>query len=312
MTQPLSRRQALAGMAAGLLRAADGGGGITICAFSKHFQWAEVPEAAATIASLGFQGVDLTVREGGHVLPARVQDDLPRAVEIIRKAGLSVPMVTTDIRDVQSPHAEIVIKTMAGLGIRRYRWGGFRYDEKLAVPDQLARFKTQVKDLAALNQRYGVCAMYHTHSGINEVGASMWDVYLLLREFDANAVSVNYDIGHATVEGGYGGWIHSTRLLLPYMRGTAVKDFRWARNNQGIWRPAWCGLGQGMVDLRRYFSMLKAGGFSGPLQLHMEYDEIGSAASGGRTLSVPKDKVLAIMRRDLDVLKPLLREAGLA
>ncbi len=316
MNRSLTRRQVISGVAAGAaqrsLAAAANGGGITICAFSKHFQWADVQEAVSTIASLGYKGVDLTVREGGHVLPARVQDDLPRAAEIVRKAGLSMPMVTTDIQDTQSPHAEAVIKTMAALGVRRYRWGGFRYDEKRSIPDQLAQFKSRVKDLAALNQHYGVCAMYHTHSGIDEVGASTWDLYLLLRDFDPDAVSANYDIGHATVEGGYGGWIHSTRLLLPYMRGTAVKDFRWARNNRGEWRPSWCPLGQGMVDFRRYFSMLKAGGFSGPVQLHMEYDELGSAASGAREFTVPKDKLLDIMRRDLVVLTPLLREAGLA
>lgn len=296
---------------AGAAAPAATGGGVTLCAFSKHFQWMEIPEAAQVIAALGFQGVDLTVREGGHVLPARVREDLPRAVAAIRAAGLAVPMATTDIRDTQSPYCETVIAALAAQGIRRYRWGGFRYDEKRGVPEQLDEFKIRVKDLAALNRRYGVCAMYHTHSGVNEVGASMWDLYLLLRDFDPDAVSVNYDIGHATVEGGYGGWIHSTRLLLPYMRGTAVKDFRWARNSQGAWRPAWCGLGQGMVDLSRYFSMLKAGGFSGPLQLHMEYEELGSAATGRRELTVPKDKVLALMHRDLDALKPLLREAGL-
>lgn len=314
--QPLTRREVVAGLAGGFAargaaRAARTGEGITICAFSKHFQWAGVPEAVATMASLGYEGVDLTLREGGHVLPARVQDDLPQAVEIIHKAGLKIPMVTTDIRDAHSPYAETIIKTMAALGIRRYRWGGFLYDEKRSIPDQLAQFKAQVKDLAALNAHYGVCAMYHTHSGVGQVGASMWDLYLLLRDFDADAVSVNYDIGHATVEGGDGGWIHSARLLLPYMRGTAVKDFRWVRNAQGVWRPGWCALGQGMVNFKRYFSMLAAGGFSGPLQLHMEYDELGGADAGRREFSIPKEKLLAIMRRDLEVLKPMLRESGL-
>ena len=53
-------------------------------------------------------------------------------------------------------------------------------------------------------------------------------------------------------------------------------------------------------------------GFSGPVQLHMEYDELGGAASGRRELTAPKEKVLAMMRRDVDTLKVLLREAGLS
>jgi sugar phosphate isomerase/epimerase len=317
MMQTITRRGWIAGAAAGLsqgnrVRAADAGGGVSICAFSKHFQWTEMPEAIRIIAALGYAGVDLTVRDRGHVSPERVEEDLPRAVEIIRKAGLTVPMITSDIRDTQSPHAEAIIKTMVALGIRRYRWGGFRYDEKQNIPDQLAEYKPQVRDLAAMNKQYGVCAMYHTHSGIGQVGASFWDLYLLLKDFDPDAVSVNYDIGHATVEGGFGGWINSTRLLLPYTRGVAVKDFLWRRNDKGEWRPAWCPLGKGMVDFKRYFAMLKAGGFSGPIQLHMEYHELGGADSGRSELTIPKEQALALMREDIGTLKRMLSEAGLA
>jgi sugar phosphate isomerase/epimerase len=153
--------------------------------------------------------------------------------------------------------------------------------------------------------------MYHTHSGIAEVGASMWDLYLLLKDFDPEAVSANYDIGHATVEGGSGGWIHSTRLLLPYMRGIAVKDFRWERGEKG-WTVRWCSLGEGMVNFARFFSMVKESGFSGPVQVHMEYDELGGADAGRTDVSIPRDKLLAIMRRDMDALRRAMREAGLA
>jgi sugar phosphate isomerase/epimerase len=221
-------------------------------------------------------------------------------------------MVTTDIRDTRSPHAETVIRTLGTLGVRRYRWGGFRYDEKQSVPDQLTEFKAQIKDLAALNKHYGVCAMYHTHSGIGQVGASMWDLYLILKDYDTEAVSVNYDVGHATVEGGFGGWIHSSRLLMPYIRGVAVKDFFWERNEKRGWVLRWCGLGQGMVNFRRFFPMLKAAGFTGPLQLHMEYDELGGADSGKTEFTIPKEKLLAIMKRDLETLKGMLRTAGMA
>ena len=68
-----------------------------LCVFSKHLQWLSVPDMAKAAADLGFDGVDLTVRKGGHVDPTRVTTDLPRAVETIQKAGLSVPMIATDV-----------------------------------------------------------------------------------------------------------------------------------------------------------------------------------------------------------------------
>lgn len=309
----LSRRQAIAAMAgSAALNAAPAGKRLTIAAFSKHFHWADISETADTCAMLGYEGIDLTVRKGGHIAPERVQEDLPNAVEVIRKAGLSVPMITTEIVDVRSPHAGTILKTMAALRIPRYRWGGFRYTEAAPVPAQLRECKARVKDLAALNKEHGVCAMYHTHSGRNQVGASMWDLYLLLKDFSAEQVSANYDIGHATVEGGFGGWLHSTRLLLPFMRGIAVKDFAWTKDERRGWIPGWCGLGQGMVNFKEFFSLVQAGGFSGPLQLHMEYDELGGADRGLKEFSIPKEKLLGLMKRDLDVLKSLLAGANLA
>ena len=140
----------------------------------------------------------------------------------------------------------------------------------------------------------------------------MWDIYTLLRDFDTNAVSANFDIGHATVEGGYGGWMHSANLLLPYMRGVAFKDFRWKQDTKGKWIPGWCPVGEGMVNFKQFLPMLKQAGFKGPLQLHMEYEEAGSAAHGEFTSSVPKDKLLAMMRQDVTRFRALLTAAGLA
>ena len=58
--------------------------------------------------------------------------------------------------------------------------------------------------------------------------------------------------------------------------------------------------------------MLKESGFSGPLQLHMEYPELGTAANGQNESSLPKDKLLALMRHDITKLKELLHGAQMA
>ena len=42
--------------------------------------WSDLGRA---VKDTGFDGVDLTVRPGGHVLPERAADDLPRAIEAI-------------------------------------------------------------------------------------------------------------------------------------------------------------------------------------------------------------------------------------
>ena len=122
-------------------------------------------------ADIGFDGIDLTVRKGGHVEPSRAAEELPAAVEAIRKTGLEVPMVTTGIITAQSEHAGEILRTISSLGIHDYRWGGFPLDAGRSIPEQIESARGAVRDLAALNQSHRVCAMYHTHSGTGVLGA---------------------------------------------------------------------------------------------------------------------------------------------
>ncbi len=316
MGRTVSRRELLCGTAAALTQAGAAqnsttaaAGPLKVCIFSKHLQWLDWKEAAVTAKRIGFDGVDLTVRAGGHVLPERVTEDLPKAVEAVRAAGLETPMITAGIVDTESPHAEDILRTASGLGIHHYRWGGFTYTNDRSLPEQIAALKPRVKALAAMNQHYNMCAMYHTHSGPGLVGAPQWDLWMLLHEFDPRWVGVNYDVAHATVEGGYGGWLLSDRLMQPLMRGIALKDFYWAKDKRGEWIPEWCRMGEGMVHLPRFFSLLKAARFSGPVQLHFEYKSLGGANDGKRKLSVDKAVVIESMRRDLEYTRRLMHEA---
>jgi sugar phosphate isomerase/epimerase len=283
---------------------------LKVCIFSKHLQFLQGAQLAEAAANMGFDGIDLTVRKGGHVEPSRVKQDLPGLVALIRQHNLEVPMLTTDIVDASTPYTEDILQCMSELGIHHYRWGGFKYTDDVPIPKQLDDLKPRVAKLAALNGRYHVGAMYHTHSGIDLVGAPIWDLHELLTGFDPAAVGVNYDIGHATVEGGFGGWIDSFRVTGPYLRGIAVKDFLWEKNTHGQWRPVWKPLGTGMVNFPRFFQMVAAAHFSGPLQLHFEYPLQG-ANEGAKSVSDPQ-QVFQAMSRDLKRLRAYLSQAGLA
>jgi L-ribulose-5-phosphate 3-epimerase len=306
----LSRRELLGAMCASAAFAQSGAEPLRISTMSKFFQFLDIAGMARAMKGIGLDGVDLCVRAGAHVLPERAEEDLPKALETIRREGSELLMITTAIADSSTPHAEKLLRTARRLGIRHYRWGGLRYDLSRPIAPQLEALKPRVAELAAMNKEIGICAMYHTHSGIREVGASIWDLWMLLKDHDPRWVSVNLDVGHATVEGGYGGWIHSTNLVLPMTRGTAIKDFKWGRNAKGQWVPQWCPLGEGMVDFRKYLGMLKQAGFSGPVQLHYEYPLQG-VDEGSRQTPRNPERIYAAMRKDLDLLRTWMREAQL-
>jgi sugar phosphate isomerase/epimerase len=285
---------------------------LKIAIFSKHLQFLEGADLAIAAKEIGVDGIDLAVRKGGHVEPERVREDLPPLVAAIRGIGLEVPMITTDIVDADTPHAEDVLKAMTDLGIRDYRWGGFKWANGRPLLKQVEDFKPRVARLAALNGRYQASAMYHTHSGAGLVGASIWDLHEILMGFDPKLVGVNYDIGHATVEGGLGGWIESLLITGDYLRGVAVKDFLWEKDSKGRWDARWKPLGEGMVRFGRFFDMLREARFAGPLQIHFEYP-LGGAENGSRKdLKLSRADILAAMKRDTATLRGYLAAARLA
>ncbi len=323
MTSILARREFLAAGAAGAAAVSAAPatakpavslpvpGRLPVLLFSKHLHWANFETCAEILREIGAEGIDLTVRKGGHIEPERVREELPRAVEIFRKAGTPVGMITTDIRTADTPHTRSILETAKVLGITHYRWGGFTYSRDKPIPEQLKAFKPEIHELARLNAGLGMTAMYHIHSGFNQMGACVWDLWELIRDEDANAVSFNYDIGHATVEGGFGGWVTTMRLALPHTRGTAVKDFYWEKNSKGEWRPRWCPLGEGMVNWAGYFHELKNAVAPLPLQVHLEFNELGAAAHGRKQLDMPRERVIAMLKRDVTKVKELRANAGL-
>ena len=308
----MNRREFLLAAAAAATAKAAPHRKLNVSVFSKHLQFLQGEDLAIAVAEIGFDGIDLAVRPGGHVEPERVAQDLPPLIKIIRAHRLEVPMITSGIEDADTPHAESVLRTISELGIHHYRWGGFKYDPAgPAFGKQLEALKPRVANLAALNAKYKTGAMFHTHSGINLVGAPIWDLYLLLKDFDPQAVGVNYDIGHATVEGGFGGWIDSFRVLGPHLRGVAVKDFLWEKDAKGNWKAQWKPIGEGMVRFPQFFQLLAQSDFNGPLQIHYEYP-LGGADSGKRTITIPPEQVFTAMKSDLEKIRSYLAKNGLA
>ncbi len=305
----VNRRGFLAAAMGASASATAATGKMEFCVFSKHLQFLNWAEMAAAAKEIGFEGVDLTVRKGGHVAPERVADDLPKAAEAIQAAGMKLTMITTDITDMTTSHAEPVLRAAAKLGVTHYRWDGYKYKDGVSMPEQLKALAPRVKELAAFNKELGLCAMYHTHSGAGRVGASQWDLWMLLRDTDKRHVSFNFDIAHATIEGGLGGWLHSTKLAMPHTGGIALKDFKWGRGGNGKWFVDWCRIGEGMVQTREFLKLARAGGFAGPAQVHYEYD-LGGADKGATKITMAKAEVLAVMKRDLDMLRKLSAEAG--
>jgi len=138
--------------------------------FAKPLQWLDYGGTAALVAEAGYGGIDYAVRPDGHVLPEKVTDDLPRAVDAAKKAGLKVEMITTAIVERTTSIPSHCSAPRQSWELRFYRFGNFAYDEKLGVWGSLQKHRAAVKDLAALNQSLGL------HGAFQNTPAPAWAV----------------------------------------------------------------------------------------------------------------------------------------
>jgi sugar phosphate isomerase/epimerase len=235
-----------------------------ICVFTKPFQSLSYDELADAIAEIGFDGIEATIRDGGHIEPKQVPDELPKMVEALAQRDLQITVMTSSINDPNDPLTETVLRTAAQLGIKRYRMKYFQYAADQSPPTQIENWRPQFRDLAALNAEIGIRAVYQNHAGLGYLGAALWDLAAVLKGISPAQIAVAYDIRHATAEGGMS-WPTTFRMIQPHVDTVYVKDFVW-----GVTKPTNVPLGEGRVDAK-FFAMLAAADFRGPISLHEEY-----------------------------------------
>lgn len=278
----------------------------TIHVFAKPLQWLSYDETAKLVAGAGYGGIDYAVRPGGHVVPEKVQEDLPRAVEAAKKAGLKVEMITTGITDPRDRHTEPLLRTAAKLGIKYYRFGNFSYDDKLGVHESLQKLKPVMQEFAQLNQSLGIHGAIQNHAG-PRVGGPVWDMFELLKDVDPRWLGVQYDIRHATVEGAQS-WPLGFKLLHRWIRCTDIKDFKWLQA-PGKATVENVPLGEGIVNFEQYFKLVREYNVTGPMSVHLEYPPFE------RVKILDDDKRAqfpGLMRKDIETLKGWMAKHGIA
>jgi sugar phosphate isomerase/epimerase len=274
--------------------------------FSKHLQFLNYQDMAEVAKELGFDGIDLTVRPKGHVLPENVEKDLPLAVEAMKKVGLVPLMFCTAVEDAANPVDKKLLETAAKLGFKYYRMNWYKYNDQAAIPAQLATFADKMAGLSQLNEKLGINGCYQNHSG-RMVGASMFEIWQILQKANPKTMGAQYDIRHATVEGGLS-WQTGLNLIRPHIKTIVLKDFIWEKNNSGKWAVKSVPMGEGMVDFKTYFKVLKEAKVDVPICLHLEYP-LGGADQGAFQITVDKKVVFDAMKRDLQRVKELWAEA---
>jgi len=234
-------------------------------------------QAGDHLVEMGFDGADLTVREGGYVLPEFVTKGLPDAIDTLKSRGLDVPMITTSITDANQSHASDVFRTASDCGIKYIKLGYWDYGGFGMAKEQIRKMQNDLNGIFKLCEEYDVNAAVHIHSG-NCLSSSAVLLWMLLRDYDPTHLGAYIDPGHMAVEGGLTGWRMGMDLLRENTRIVAVKDFGWFKGSHEAGRKGWRAeivpLSEGLVPWVEVFRYLREMGFDGPVSLHSEYEHL--------------------------------------
>lgn len=270
--------------------------------FSKMLQELSIADTADVMARLGLDGVDLTVRDKGHVLPENVVEELPPACETFRGKGLEVGMLTTGITSAEDEQAEAVFRTASECGVRFLKLGYWMYEGFGSMERQIDEVRTDLKGLEALAEAHGVNATIHTHSG-NFMTADLPVCHMLTEGLNPDAIGIYVDAGHIVLEGGYGVWKQGLDLVSDRIRLIAAKNLGWfqqkdAETGRIEWKRSVVPCDEGMTDWREFFKCLRAIGYDGYVSMHSEYSDL------------ELDDLIAQTEADLRLMKDVLAELG--
>jgi sugar phosphate isomerase/epimerase len=268
--------------------------------FTKHLMPLSIEEAGHRVAEIGFEGLDLTLRPGGHIAPENAAD-LAGAAKAVRAMGLDVPMITTNVTAADEPYAGDIFRAAAAADVRQIKLGYWAYRGFGQIQAQLDETRRKLDGLEALAGECGVQANVHIHCD-DVMSADAAIVYLLLQGRDRTRVGAYVDPGHMTVEGGGSGWRMGLDLLSPWVNLVAVKSMAWTHQYdpalaQERWDWQQVPLRQGLVPWPEVFRYLHQIGYDGVVSLHSEYQ----GSRSWRDLSL--EELLAQSAEDLAYVK---------
>ena len=243
--------------------------------FTDNLSDLKIDQVCAEVKKAGFDGIDLTLRPGGHVLPENAEMGLAEARAVADRNDATIPMASTAITDVNSPHAEDVIAACAHYGVRSIKLGYWRYQPFGTILEQLDAAKKKLERIISLTRRYHVRPCVHVHSGdILANGGAI--LYLLLKDFSPDDVGAYVDPMHMTVEGGLAGWEMGLDLVIPWVSLVGIKNFRWQQmerdgHGQMQFRSQYVPLADGQANLPRFMKRLREIDYDGIVSLHSEY-----------------------------------------
>ena len=266
-----------------------------VAVFEKPIQTLDYDRMGEDLAKMGVQGIEATIRRGGHIEQANAEIEVPRMVAALAKNGQKALIATCNVNLADEKSAKF-LRILKANGITRYRMDYFRYDLRKDLLPQVADNTAKLREIEAMNREIGVQALYQIHAGAKYAGSLAWDAAMMFEKVNSDHAAIAFDLRHVKAGSGLS-FPTALAAMKRHVRSIFVKDARWGGDRTVSIKNV--PLDTGIVD-RKLFDVVKKGLTPMPLSLHMEW---------GESPIYPKEKVMdavANVARDVKVLNSWL------
>ena len=276
--------------------------------WSRHVQWVRTQAETRSdpygtgvaigeaIRAGGYAAVDLTVRDGGHVLPADVATHLPPMLNGIRSTGaicdhigvnFGPPSDPANTAWIASQFVHEILSVAGANGIRKYRYNNAGNTVPSFPANTFGQQMTTLLDgvrmnhrrLAAINAQYGgLCGVAHTHGG--NIGTTVEPYAYSMQGIDPRLIGINLAIGHVASGAPGTSWQIMMRRWMPYIKCVAPEDIGATVNaTTGALSLGRIAPGPGVINWTTFYSLLRLGGYSGAAENQLEYSIVGGTGT---------------------------------
>ncbi len=233
--------------------------------FPKFFSHLSLPALAELVREVGLDTTNLVVRDGFHVTPEYLVEELPLFLRVMRREGLEIRFATTDFSADDLLAKPETLSQLAEGGLLEFRMGHFSdRDDDVRAALRVAREK--LERLVPLCERAGIRAVTQLHN--NTLIASPGMAYHLFEGLPTKWMGLELDPGNQSYDG-LEAWGRSARLLGDSLVALGVKDTALIRNmgraesrDKG-WSRYWTPIDNGVTDWHEVVRALHGIGFDG-------------------------------------------------
>jgi sugar phosphate isomerase/epimerase len=242
---------------------------INISVFTKL--WNEpLPALARRLHEWGVDGLELPVRPGYPVEPARLETDLPAAARLFADAGLRIFSIAPPV-DMQVDGRWVAACGAAGVPLIRTM---IPVDARGYLACEAAAQNAIAAQVPALIS-HGVRVGVQNHYGRFVANAA--GLRRVVEHFDSRAVTAVYDVGHCGLDGEIPEL--AIDLLWSHLGMVNLKNMVWERTNgpdsiAATWRKRVVAGREGLASWPDAIAQLLARGFEGVMTISAEFDEV--------------------------------------